>query len=332
MNCEPKVKNWRFLKANKFEYQTNLKDFYFPWVGHIYFAYDLIFNLNPRRVVELGTYKGTSFFSFCQSIKNNSLKTRVDAIDSWEGDKHAGFYGDKVLEQVSEISSKFYSSVDYHLVRKLFKDALPDYTDGSIDLLHIDGLHTYKAVREDFESWFPKVKDDGVILFHDTTAKNKDFGVWKFWEEVRTNFKDYYFINFEHSSGLGVMSKNEIFSFSNDTTISREFTDYYKIQGSVPITEALRNYVEELLGRFEKQSKDYESKAKEFNQADKYVHELLERISFLEAQLEASSKQVKSINEHVELLDSQLKHYLEIKNRRSFKLLQKVLTVVGREL
>lgn len=327
----PEVENWKFLVANEFEYQTILNDFYFPWVGHIFFAYDLVFNLNPNHIVELGTYKGTSFFSFCQSIKDHSLKTRIDAIDSWEGDKHAGFYGDKIFNEVSEISEKFYSNVDYHLVRKLFRDALPHYRDGSLDLLHIDGLHTYEAVKEDFENWLPKVKDDGVILFHDIAAKKKDFGVWKLWDELRANYKNYYFIEFDHSSGLGLMSKNERFRFENEST-QKEFTDYYKILGSVPITEKMRLYIEELLERIEQQALDYDNKAKEFNEADNYVHQLLNRISFLENQLDLSSNQVSTLNEQVGSLDSQLKNYNALKNRRSFKLLQKTLALIGREL
>lgn len=61
------------------------------WVGHIPFAIWLVENLRPEVVVELGTHKGNSFFSFCQSMKLNKINGKVYAIDLWEGDKHAGF-------------------------------------------------------------------------------------------------------------------------------------------------------------------------------------------------------------------------------------------------
>jgi len=36
-----------------------------------------------------------------------------------------------------------------------------------IDLLFIDGDHTYEGVVKDIDSWLPKVKDGGMVMFHD---------------------------------------------------------------------------------------------------------------------------------------------------------------------
>jgi len=72
-----------------------------------------------------------------------------------------------------------------------------------IDILHIDGLHTYEAVKNDFEKWSPFVKENGIILFHDTMVNNPEFGVNRFFNEInlpKTNFK--------HCNGLGVVCKD----------------------------------------------------------------------------------------------------------------------------
>ncbi len=83
--------------------------------------------------------------------------------------------------------------------------ALATFSDESIDLLHIDGYHTYEAVYEDFHNWLPKVKPGGIILLHDISARIKeDFGVWRFWEEISPQYESF---GFSHSFGLGVIRK-----------------------------------------------------------------------------------------------------------------------------
>ena len=73
------------------------------------------------------------------------------------------------------------------LLRTTFDCALDRFTAGSIDLLHIDGLHTYDAVKHDFYSWLPKVRPGSVLVLHDTMARHTDFGVWR-WEELAREF------------------------------------------------------------------------------------------------------------------------------------------------
>ena len=56
---------------------------------------------------------------------------------------------------------------------------------GGIDILFIDGGHTYDAVKLDFDTWFPRVKNSGFIVFHDYTVGW--CGVYKFINEILQN-------------------------------------------------------------------------------------------------------------------------------------------------
>ncbi|RED52831.1 class I SAM-dependent methyltransferase [Cohnella lupini] len=193
--------NWSFYDP-VFAYDRGnptLKTFS-AWTGHRRFAYDLTRNLKPRTVVELGTAFGVSYFSFCQATVDSAANTRCYAVDTWLGDPHGGYYSEAIFEAVSAIARIHYPNVAT-LVRCFFDEALHYFPDESIDVLHIDGYHTYEAVKHDFDTWIPKLARNGVVLFHDIAERSRDFGVYRVWEGLAC----YPRIEFAHSHGLGVL-------------------------------------------------------------------------------------------------------------------------------
>ena len=88
------------------------------------------------------------------------------------------------------------------LIQSTFAAALDYFEDQSVDLLHIDGRHFYEDVRDDFESWQPKLSKSAVVLFHDTNVRKKEFGVWRLWQELASDYPSF---EFKHGHGLGVL-------------------------------------------------------------------------------------------------------------------------------
>ena len=144
---------------------------------------------------------GTSYNAFCQAIHAIGSETKSFAIDTWKGDEQAGFYGDEIFDELSKYHDGLYSQFS-RLVRSKFDDAVAHFENGSIDLLHIDGLHTYEAVKHDFETWFPKLSQRSVVLFHDTNVRERSFGVFRLWEELSGKYPHFEFF---HGNGLGIL-------------------------------------------------------------------------------------------------------------------------------
>jgi len=175
------------------------------WLTHAPFASWLTDALRPRSIVELGTHMGFSCFVFAEAAKRLSLSATVSAIDSWEGDDHAGFYGDEVLAEVRRVVDSDYPQ-SVKLVRGYFTECRPRFADASIDLLHIDGRHGYADALEDYGQWAAAVREGGVILFHDIAERARGFGVWKLWEEIAQPGRSF---TFYHGHGLGVLGVGE---------------------------------------------------------------------------------------------------------------------------
>ena len=173
------------------------------WTDNLHFAYDAGAALRPNVLVELGTDRGESYFTFCQSVAENRTGTRCFAVDTWRGDEHAGGYDETTFAEVSEHNAQHYAEFST-LLRCTFDDALDQFAPASIDLLHLDGLHTEAAVRHDVDSWLPKLRPGGILLMHDISVRAHDFGVWKVWDELRRRGRSYAFTD---APGLGVWQK-----------------------------------------------------------------------------------------------------------------------------
>lgn len=173
------------------------------WHGHRGFAQRLARELKPSTFVELGVHGGDSYFTFVEAFKLYGIKCNSYAVDIWSGDEQSGTYGENIYNDVCKENDKYrtYSN----LMRMTFDQAAEVIT--SIDLLHIDGLHTYDAVKKDYDTWSNKVND--MIIFHDINVPwNPDFGVWKLWDEIKSA-SEFQCYEFMHCFGLAVLCKSQ---------------------------------------------------------------------------------------------------------------------------
>jgi len=171
------------------------------WGGHLGFANALVGLARPARIVELGVNRGGSFFALCDACVRHGLTAEVIGIDTWGDDPRTG-KEDRggIYEKLRELVAREWPFA--RLVREDFDAARGGVADGSVDLLHIDGCHTYEAVANDFDRWRSALSPRGICLFHDIAEFERGFGVHRLWGELRDRWPA---IEFGHSSGLGVL-------------------------------------------------------------------------------------------------------------------------------
>jgi hypothetical protein len=128
-------------------------------------------------------------------------EARCFGVDHWRGDEHSGPYDEEVYEELRAYHDPLYSSFST-LLRMSFDDGCAYFHDGTVDLLHIDGHHTYEAVSHDFSTWLPKMSDRGIVMLHDSNVRERGFGIWRFWAEIAQRYPS---LEFVHQHGLGVV-------------------------------------------------------------------------------------------------------------------------------
>jgi predicted O-methyltransferase YrrM len=164
------------------------------WIGHGIFATELVKIFQPNIIVDLGVDYG--FSTFCLAYPQIG---EIYGIDWFQGDPHAGhrdtyslvleLYDD--LKRDHNINNVEFIKGDFNEVAKTW--------DKKIDLLHIDGFHTYEAVKNDYETWSKFCTPDSIILFHDV----EEFpGVNQFFSELPGDYK----LIRTGSCGLGVFT------------------------------------------------------------------------------------------------------------------------------
>jgi predicted O-methyltransferase YrrM len=71
-----------------------------------------------------------------------------------------------------------------------------------LDLLFIDGDHTYAGVRADFEMYSPLVRPGGIVAFHDIAAQPLPNEVVRLWDEIKCGHRHKEIL---HSTARGAM-------------------------------------------------------------------------------------------------------------------------------
>jgi cephalosporin hydroxylase len=172
----------------------------------------ILIERKPKIILEIGTANGGTLFLLSRIAGENSIIFSIDlAVESSPGIvdyKPPIFYKSFALNNQKMIIIKG-NSHD----RAILNQVIKYLNKREIDLLFIDGDHTYKGVKKDFQMYGPLVKENGIIAFHDIVKVPDDYvDVHKFWNEIKNKYNHMEIVEDwnQERCGFGIIIKKKI--------------------------------------------------------------------------------------------------------------------------
>jgi predicted O-methyltransferase YrrM len=114
-------------------------------------------------LVEIGSWQGRSTLALSIGLRDGGGRGRVFAMDP-HADAGEGEHNLQVLRRNIERGGV---SDLVEIVRTPSTSAVERFADGSVDLLFVDGDHSFEAVCLDILQWTPKLRPGAVLGFND---------------------------------------------------------------------------------------------------------------------------------------------------------------------
>tara|TARA_Y100000310_G_C20694835_1_gene824880 strand:- start:3169 stop:3753 length:585 start_codon:yes stop_codon:yes gene_type:complete len=148
--------------------------------------YDLPQFLNKNNLLGIGAEMGVKRGAFSSYILDNWEGELLYSIDSWASRAKLEKHYPIAIRVLSEYGNRS------KIIKERSIDAAKIIENNSLDFCYIDGGHKYEQVKEDLNSWWPKIKTNGVFCGHDYSideqayiqrvrTKNKIRKKWPSW-------------------------------------------------------------------------------------------------------------------------------------------------------
>lgn len=149
-------------ECENLKYLLSRKDTDFSSEPAVYdILYGLVKKVRPRTVVEIGTYKGHSAKVMAEALSGDQ-NSRIYTIDD-------GSQCDQ--SEANELLATYRDKGQIIKIEKNSVDAFSAWGRARVDLLFIDGDHSFSGACIDFALWSRYVHRDGLIVMHDTYTR-----------------------------------------------------------------------------------------------------------------------------------------------------------------
>ncbi|MBS4059944.1 MAG: class I SAM-dependent methyltransferase [Bacteroidetes bacterium] len=194
--------SFRYFRLQKRYFASGLGDS--AWILH-----GLVRALKPRVCVEIGAAMGKSACYIGMALKENR-QGKLYSIDpheqtDWNDTDQIDTYN-SFIKNIHDFNLD-----DYVEIVRNFSNKVGPSWKLPIDIIFIDGDHSYEGVKRDWSLFSPMVSEFGLVVFHDTLwdirpdprYARADMGVPRFVEELRSN--GYPVVTFDKNFGVSLV-------------------------------------------------------------------------------------------------------------------------------
>lgn len=126
-------------------------------------------------IVEVGSYHGKSAVNLAYAAKKSGHGARVVCVDTWRNTTIEHAMNVDVFDRFLENTAQYRDVIT--TLRGRSADVGKEWDGGPIDVLFIDGDHSFDGVTADIRAWVPHVKPGGLLLFHDSDLPDVRRGI-----------------------------------------------------------------------------------------------------------------------------------------------------------
>ena len=196
---------FRKLRSRKDHYDFS-NEFFGPHQieAEILALIEWVSEIAPKRVCEIGTAMGGTTYLLGQSIPSVE---HLIGIDLHVRRRHRLRYFSRPEQRLSFLDGSSFAPTTVERVRQ-------QLAGHKLDVLFIDGDHSFKGVSSDFSAYRHFVRDGGIIICHDivedhTTRYGRPTprytgGVPRFWKQIKEHFVHREFVDSAEQDGFGI--------------------------------------------------------------------------------------------------------------------------------
>lgn len=165
----------------------------------------LVRGLAPRAVLEIGTAAGGTLLLLARAAQPDALLVSVDLPGGPFGGGYAAWrrWLYRGFASPGQTLALLRGDSHHPAVRRR---VVQTFGRRLVDLLLIDGDHTYEGARRDFLDYAPLVRPGGLVAFHDICPDpaQPTLEVPRLWQELRTSYPSAELIEDRGQAGYGL--------------------------------------------------------------------------------------------------------------------------------